>query len=47
MNAATYDSIRPEATISFRTLLAALGAKLRRAMELAGEPYATTGSYHL
>ncbi|MGI4717971.1 MAG: hypothetical protein ACRYGO_12540 [Janthinobacterium lividum] len=47
MNAATYDSIRPEATIPFRGLLATLRAKLRRAFELAGEPYATTGSYHL
>ena len=47
MTTVTFDSIQPEASSPFRTLIAALGRKLCRALELAGEPYTVEGAYYM
>ena len=47
MTTVTFDSIRPEASSTFRTLFAALGRKLYRALELAGKPYTVDGAYYM
>ncbi|MFN3790201.1 hypothetical protein [Massilia sp.] len=47
MNAITIDSIRPETNSAFRSLMAALGRKLVRALEFAGKPYTVNGAYYM
>jgi hypothetical protein len=47
MNAATIDSIRPDASNALRNLMAALAKKLYRALEFAGKPYTVDGAYYM
>ncbi len=47
MNAIAINASRPDASDTFRHLLRRLGAKLRRAFELAGAPYSEIGYRYL